>query len=61
MEEQLADQLLIPMALAGKGSYTTSKPSLHTSTNIEVIKQFMDINIRAEQQNELCWQISISS
>ncbi|MBO2608953.1 RNA 3'-terminal phosphate cyclase [Shewanella algae] len=61
VEEQLADQLLIPMALAGKGSYTTSKPSLHTSTNIEVIKQFMDINIRAEQQNELCWQISISS
>src|SRR5207237_402493 len=37
--EHLADQLLIPMALALGGSYTTSTPSLHTTTNIEVIKK----------------------
>ena len=38
--EHLADQLLIPFALAAGGSYTTGTPSLHTTTNIEVIKQF---------------------
>ncbi|MGH9902604.1 MAG: RNA 3'-terminal phosphate cyclase, partial [Pyrinomonadaceae bacterium] len=41
--EHLADQLLIPMALAGGGSYTASALSLHTTTNIEVIKMFLDV------------------
>lgn len=59
VEEQLADQLLIPMVLAGSGSYTTTKPTLHTTTNIEVIRQFVDINITMEKHNEVCWKISV--
>ena len=35
--EHLADQLLIPMSLAGGGSYRTLRPSLHTTTNIGVV------------------------
>ena len=41
--EHLADQLLIPFALAGGGAFSTGQPSLHTTTNIEVIKMFLDV------------------
>ncbi|MFT5358557.1 MAG: RNA 3'-terminal phosphate cyclase (ATP), partial [Polyangiales bacterium] len=39
-DEHLANQLLLPMALAGGGSFTTTTPSLHTWTNIAVIHAF---------------------
>jgi len=55
----LADQLIIPMALAGKGSFIISEPSLHTLTNIEVVKKFLGILITVDQLNEKQWQISI--
>lgn len=42
---RLADQLLLPMALAGGGSFTTTRLSGHTSTNIETIGQFLDVPI----------------
>lgn len=38
--EHLADQLLLPLALAGGGSYLTGPLSLHTLTNMEVIRRF---------------------
>ena len=60
VEEQLADQLLIPMVLAGGGNYTTTKPTQHTTTNIAVIKQFIDIDIQAKQLNDVCWKITLS-
>ena len=55
----LADQLLIPMAMAGKGRFKTQKPSLHTLTNIEVIRQFMAVQIKASQISELQWMIEL--
>ena len=39
VEEHLSDQLLLPMALAGKGEYVTTTPSRHTLTNIDVIQK----------------------
>ena len=45
VEEHLSDQLLLPMALAGKGEYVTTTPSRHTLTNIDVIKHFLDVTI----------------
>lgn len=36
----LADQLLLPFALAGGGSFTTVKPSQHTLTAVEIIARF---------------------
>jgi RNA 3'-terminal phosphate cyclase (ATP) len=47
--EQLADQLLLPLALAGGGRYVTLKPSLHTTTNIAVIRAFMDLPIECTE------------
>jgi RNA 3'-terminal phosphate cyclase (ATP) len=43
--EHLADQLLIPLALAGGGSFATGPLSLHTITNIEIVKKFLDVDI----------------
>jgi RNA 3'-terminal phosphate cyclase (ATP) len=39
----LADQLLLPMALAGGGSFTTSIPDNHVLTNLSVIEKFLPV------------------
>lgn len=43
--EHLADQLLLPMALAGAGSFVTLPLSLHATTNIDVIRMFLDVDV----------------
>ncbi|HEY8462256.1 MAG TPA: RNA 3'-terminal phosphate cyclase [Blastocatellia bacterium] len=57
--EHLADQLLLPMALARGGSFTTVPPSRHTTTNIEIIRKFLDIEIDAEQMTNRSWKIGL--
>jgi len=48
--EHLADQLLLPMALAGGGSFVTGALSSHTSTNIDTIGRFLpDVRIEVER------------
>ncbi|MBN2489951.1 MAG: RNA 3'-terminal phosphate cyclase [Planctomycetes bacterium] len=41
----LADQLLIPLALAGGGAFRTLPLSDHATTNIGVVKRFLAVNI----------------
>lgn len=41
----LADQLLLPLALAGSGSFKTLPLSPHTTTNIQALRQFLDIQV----------------
>jgi RNA 3'-terminal phosphate cyclase (ATP) len=41
----LADQLLVPMALAGGGSFRTLAPSRHATTNAAVVRQFVDVDV----------------
>lgn len=55
----LADQLLIPMALAGAGCIRTGKPSNHTLTNIEVIENFLDVRFSLSEIDQLCWEIAV--
>lgn len=57
--EHLADQLLIPMALAGGGSYTTGPLTPHTTTNVEVIKKFLPVEIRQTQLTEDVWKVEV--
>lgn len=40
----MADQLLIPLAMAG-GRFRTIGPTRHTRTNIDVIQKFMDVAV----------------
>lgn len=51
--EYLADQLLLPMALAGAGAFTASKLSSHLKTNIEVIEKFLDVKFQLEESDRL--------
>jgi len=57
--EHLADQLLIPLALAGGGSYVTGPLSLHTRTNIEVVRMFLPVEIETTQLTEDLWKVDV--
>ncbi|CAN5137714.1 RNA 3'-terminal phosphate cyclase [soil metagenome] len=47
--EHLADQLLLPLAIAGGGRFRCADLSLHATTNIETIGEFLDVPIRTEK------------
>jgi RNA 3'-terminal phosphate cyclase (ATP) len=47
--ERLADQLMLPMALAGGGEFTTAKLSEHARTNAQVIERFLPVRFRFGQ------------
>lgn len=55
----LADQLLIPMAMSGGGKFRTLSPTRHTTTNIAVIKQFLDVDIQLKTDDDLQWEVEI--
>ena len=55
----LADQLLIPMALAGGGKFRTLSPTKHTTTNVEIIKKFLDVEIAVNEYGQNQWEIEI--
>jgi RNA 3'-terminal phosphate cyclase (ATP) len=56
----LADQLMIPMALAGGGKFRTLPLTRHSQTNIEVIKKFLDVKIAAAKIDRLVWDVEIA-
>lgn len=56
----LADQILIPMALAGTGSFITLAPTRHTITNAEILKKFLDVRISMNRLDEKKWEFRIS-
>ena len=47
VEAYLADQLMLPIAIAGEGSFVCDELSLHARTNIEVIHAFTGKRLRA--------------
>ena len=57
--EHLADQLLLPLALAGKGAFTTVMPTPHTETNIAVIQRFLDVGISSRAVGDSAWRIEV--
>lgn len=48
----LADQLMLPMAMAGAGRFSTVHPSLHSRTNIEIIGKFLDVEMKLARLND---------
>jgi RNA 3'-terminal phosphate cyclase (ATP) len=56
----LADQLLLPLALAG-GAFRTLAPSLHAITNIEAIQRFLPVAITTERLADQCWEIRVGA
>lgn len=60
VDEHLADQLLLPMALAGGGSFRTVKPSLHSTTNASIIARFLRITIEFEPSSDGSWKVCVN-
>ena len=55
----LADQLLLPMALAAGGAFRTVEPTLHCTTNAALIERFLPVrfSMREEQSGGGRWRI----
>ena len=53
----LADQLLLPMAMAGGGTIDTLLPTKHTTTNIEVIETFLPVRFAIEERGSRVFRI----
>jgi RNA 3'-terminal phosphate cyclase (ATP) len=53
----LADQLLLPLALAGAGSFRTGPLTGHTTTNLAVIQRFLDVDFAVQPVDG---QVSVS-
>jgi RNA 3'-terminal phosphate cyclase (ATP) len=53
----LADQLLLPMALAGGGPIRTLAPTPHTRTNAAVIEQLTAARFRFGTVGAQAWEV----
>jgi RNA 3'-terminal phosphate cyclase len=49
------------VALAGGGSFTTVRLSRHATTNIEIIKKFLDVDVTTAQKDNRTWQVDVKS
>jgi RNA 3'-terminal phosphate cyclase (ATP) len=57
--EHLADQLLLPMALAGEGSFRTLPLSSHATTNRDVIRAFLDVAIDVREGPDGATEVTV--
>jgi RNA 3'-terminal phosphate cyclase (ATP) len=57
----LADQLLVPLAMAGEGAFRTVEPTRHMRTNMEIVKQFLDVDIALEELGKNDWHVALSA
>lgn len=55
----LADQLLLPIALAGGGTFVTQEPGSHTRTNMEIIRAFLKLRFETEEIRPDVWRIHL--
>lgn len=56
---RLADQLLLPLAIAGGGVYRTVEPTGHTRTHARVIRAFTDRETRFRQDGAGGWRVEV--
>jgi RNA 3'-terminal phosphate cyclase (ATP) len=59
--EHLADQLLVPLALGSGGRFRTVQPTLHTTTQIDLLRQFLGIEVVARDLDASrgVWEITV--
>lgn len=56
--EHLTDQLMLPMAIAGAGSFTSIGLSLHAQTHLALIQQMLDVKVNVMDEKRGCHRIS---
>jgi RNA 3'-terminal phosphate cyclase (ATP) len=57
--EHLADQLLLPFALAGGGRVRCGEPTLHARTQLELVGELLEVDARAKQVDEELWELRV--
>ena len=55
----LADQILLPLALAGRGSFRALPLSSHSNTHIELIRQFLQVTVTVAKLGEHNFQVVV--
>jgi RNA 3'-terminal phosphate cyclase (ATP) len=55
----LADQLLLPMALGGGGSFRTLAPSSHTRTHADLLRAFLGVEVSIERVSDGSWRVVV--
>ncbi len=55
----LADQMLLPMALAGGGAFLTQSPTAHSRTNVEIIEKFLPLSFELKEEGRDRWRVSV--
>ena len=55
----LADQLLVPMAVAGRGRFRTVEPTRHTKTNADVIRHFLPVDVTMDDEGGGAWRVEV--
>jgi RNA 3'-terminal phosphate cyclase (ATP) len=57
--DYLADQLLLPMAISGGGTMRCTALTPHFLSQVQVIQQFMNIQITTEREDRLSWLVTV--
>ena len=55
----LADQLLVPLAVTGGGTFRMVEPTQHTLTNARVVEAFLGPSIELKKNDRHAWQVTI--
>ena len=55
----LGDQLVLLNAIAGGGTFRTLSPTTHLITQLEVIRAFLGINVRLDQESTAAWRVEV--
>jgi len=56
--EHLADQLLLPFALAGGGVFTATRLDRHARTNMEVVSSFLPVRFETREERD-CARVEV--
>jgi RNA 3'-terminal phosphate cyclase (ATP) len=59
--EHLADQLLLPLALAGCGSFVTAALSPHAQTNLAVIQRFLPVRVVVAPESDRTQRVTVTA
>lgn len=57
--DHLADQLIVPLALAGEGAFRTMAPTAHTQTQLALVPRFLPVMITARPL-PVGWEITVA-
>ncbi|MDQ3037087.1 MAG: RNA 3'-terminal phosphate cyclase [Myxococcota bacterium] len=59
IEEHLADQLLLPMAIGKGGVFTTTEPTSHAQSQAELLRRFLDVDVDVTTSDERTYRVAL--